>query len=92
MRCDSRLVCDAAHLIGASYFETIYCAVACSNPYSTKEQDKATTQWVLDNFVETNIVPRYVEDFLLDLMVGRRVLTDKKGHVVKLPKEVRVWM
>lgn len=78
----ARLVDDCAKLMGTSYFNVIWCAVGTANVMETTREDKNVAQRLLDTFVETNVVPEYVEDFMIDILTCRRVLTNEEHKLL----------
>lgn len=88
MRDHRRLLNDTAAIMGCSYFMVFYCAIAYrpkgSPRLSEKEVDIATdeAQILLDQFVEKGYTNRDVENFCLDVLIGKIPVFSEKGTQV----------
>lgn len=89
-KCHARLVFSVAKLMRCSYFALFNCVVSVEyfKTNSTTDQDKELAEKLLNEFMETNVVPLWFENYLLDIMTGRRVLTNQAGHLLNL---TQIW-
>lgn len=81
MKDHRRLIKDTAALMRATYHDVFHIALAYQGEGDVKSLEKSA-QWLLDKFVDTNIVPDYVEAFCLGVLTGRVPVVDKKGNQI----------
>lgn len=83
-----RLVCDTAALLQTTYHSIFYLALAVGDKLNDQEIQvaKAMAQNLLDRFVETGFTVDYVENFCLDVLIGKLPFMDNRGKVLNPPK------
>lgn len=84
-----RLVADCVNLCGCSY-RLLFVIACCYDSDNTPEEDKEYAMGFLDEFEVKGVVPDFMEDFLIDVIVGRIPILDETGQVLNPMKGVRI--
>ncbi len=79
-------MCDTANFMQCTYYTVVFCALAHELPKSEQAACADEAEILLEKFVETGALTEQVENFCLDILLGKIPLFTESGKQVKTPK------